>query len=136
MNLVFTFLSLFLLMLISAFFSGSETALSALTRVQLLKLRRDKSRSCQAIVGFLDEPRRLLITVLFGNILVNMAFVSITGALIYDRIFGGNNPVLAYVTAILIETLINANCSYHLPLKTTSSHSSALFYQKCNHTKN
>jgi len=100
------FIGLGLLMLCSAFFSGSETALSALTRAQLQRIRRKSKGGNSAIIRFMDEPRRLFITVLFGNTLVNMAFITITGALIYDEIFHGKHPVAAYVTAILLETLI------------------------------
>jgi len=73
---------------------------------QIQRLKQDKKKSSQAIIRFLDEPRRLFITVLFGNTLVNMAFVSIAGALIYNDIFRGKYPVLAYLTAILVETLL------------------------------
>jgi len=94
------------LMMCSFFFSGSETALSALTKVQLQKYREDKKKSSASIVKFLDNPRRLFITVLFGNILVNMAFVSITGSLIYNILFKGQNPGLAYVVAIAAQTFV------------------------------
>ncbi len=93
-----------LLMLCSAFFSGSETALSALTRTQIQRMRRERKKRSSAVVRFLDDPRRLFITVLFGNTLVNMAFITVTGALIYDDLFQGRNPGAAYVVAILIET--------------------------------
>lgn len=93
-------------MIASAFFSGSETALSALTRTQIQRMRRDRKRGSLAVVRFLDEPRRLFITVLFGNTLVNMAFVSIMGALIYDDFFKGRNPGSAYIVAILLETTV------------------------------
>lgn len=93
-------------MLCSAFFSGTETALSALTRAQIEGMRQDQKWGSSAVVRFLDEPRRLFITVLFGNTLVNMAFISVMGALIYDDIFKGRNPGTAYVVAILLETSI------------------------------
>jgi len=90
----------------SSFFSGSETALSALTKAQIQRMRKVKKKSCVAIVKFLDEPRRLFITVLFGNTLVNMAFVSITGSLIFDQLFKGESVVIASLVAILVQTLI------------------------------
>ncbi len=99
-------LGLFFLLLCSSFFSGSETALSALTFPQVQRLKQEKKNSSRAITNFLDEPRRLFITVLFGNTLVNMAFISISGSLIYNEIFHGRNPVLAYITAIFLETLL------------------------------
>ncbi len=93
-----------LLMLCSAFFSGSETALSALTRTQIQRMRRERKKRSSPVVRFLDDPRRLFITVLFGNTLVNMAFVTVTGALIYDDLFRGRHPGAAYLVAIIIET--------------------------------
>jgi len=105
-NLIFYLIVLGLLMLCSGFFSGSETALSALTRTQIQRMRRERKKGSSAVVRFLDEPRRLFITVLFGNTLVNMAFVSIMATLIYDELFKGVNPGTAYVVAILLETTI------------------------------
>ena len=61
------------LLVLSGFFSGSETALCALTRVQIERLRLEKG-SASAIVNFVDNPRRLFITVLLGNNLVNVSF--------------------------------------------------------------
>ena len=61
------------LLILSGFFSGSETALCALTRVQIEKIRL-KRGTASAIVNFVDNPRRLFITVLFGNNLVNVTF--------------------------------------------------------------
>ena len=69
------FIGIGLLLLCSSFFSGSETALTALTMTQIQRIRGDKKKSSRAIIHFLDEPRRLFITVLFGNTLVNMAFI-------------------------------------------------------------
>jgi putative hemolysin len=94
------------LMVCSSFFSGSETALTALSKVATQRIKGDEKKTSQYIINFLDEPRRLFITVLFGNTLVNMAFVSITGSLIFNNLFRGENPVLAYIVAILIETII------------------------------
>lgn len=95
-----------LLMVFSSFFSGSETAMTALSKVETQRIKGDRKKTSQYIVKFLDEPRRLFITVLFGNTLVNMAFVSITGSLIFHNLFQGENPGMAYVVAILIETII------------------------------
>ena len=61
------------LLVFSGFFSGSETALCALTQVQIERLRVEKG-TASAIVNFVDNPRRLFITVLLGNNLVNVTF--------------------------------------------------------------
>jgi CBS domain containing-hemolysin-like protein len=90
----------------SSFFSGSETAMTALSKGQVQRIRGDGEKSSSTIIRFLDEPRRLFITVLFGNTLVNMAFISITGSLIFHNLFKQKNLGLAYVVAILVETLL------------------------------
>jgi len=90
----------------SSFFSGSETALTALSKVETQRIKGDNRKNSRYIVKFLDEPRRLFITVLFGNTLVNMAFVSITGSFVFNNLFKRQNPGLAYIVAILIQTII------------------------------
>jgi CBS domain containing-hemolysin-like protein len=65
------------LLLLSAFWSGSETALTALSRINLARIRRVGGRGADAIVALLDRPGRLLVTVLFGNTLVNIWAASV-----------------------------------------------------------
>ena len=57
----------------SAFFSGSETALFSLTRLDLQRLRRERHPKSETLHALLDEPRRLIISILCGNELVNIA---------------------------------------------------------------
>ncbi|MGI9493981.1 MAG: hemolysin family protein [Geminicoccaceae bacterium] len=57
----------------SAFFSGSETALFSLSRLDLQKLRRERHAKSETLHALLDEPRRLIISILCGNELVNIA---------------------------------------------------------------
>lgn len=57
----------------SAFFSGSETALFSLSRLDLQKLRRERHRHSETLHALLDQPRRLIISILAGNELVNVA---------------------------------------------------------------
>ena len=57
----------------SAFFSGSETALFSLSRMDLQKLRRERHPQSENIHELLDQPRRLIISILCGNELVNVA---------------------------------------------------------------
>ena len=57
----------------SAFFSGSETALFSLRRIDLQKLRSSPNPHSESIHAMLDEPRRLIVSLLCGNELVNIA---------------------------------------------------------------
>jgi len=57
----------------SAFFSGSETALFSLTRFDLQKLSRSNHAAADSLQNLLDQPRRLIVSILCGNELVNIA---------------------------------------------------------------
>jgi CBS domain containing-hemolysin-like protein len=71
-------LSMTILLLLSAFFSGTETALFSLTREQVKRLR-ERGRHEEGILSLLaDNPSGLLITILFGNIVVNILFFSLS----------------------------------------------------------
>ena len=62
-----------MLLICSAFFSGSETALFSLSRLDLQKLRRERNRHSETLHALLDQPRRLIMSILCGNELVNIA---------------------------------------------------------------
>ena len=72
-ELVIRVLFQILLLVMSAFFSGSETALFSLSRLDLQKLRTSRNPGSEKIHALLDEPRRLIISILCGNELVNIA---------------------------------------------------------------
>ena len=57
----------------SAFFSMSETALFSLSRVHLQRLRRRRHPQSETLHALLDHPRRLIISILCGNELINIA---------------------------------------------------------------
>jgi putative hemolysin len=71
------------LLLCSAFFSSSETALFSLSRLDLQQLRREQNPRSETIHELLDQPRKLIISILSGNELVNIAAaVNMTSILI------------------------------------------------------
>ncbi len=73
-----------LLFCCSAFFSGSETALFSLSRLDLQKLRRERHPQSETLHALLDQPRRLIISILCGNELVNIAATAnLAGILVY-----------------------------------------------------
>jgi CBS domain containing-hemolysin-like protein len=71
------------LLLGSAFFSSSETALFSLSNVDLEQLRRKRHPRADQIHDLLGQPRRLIISILCGNELINIAAAAnMTGILI------------------------------------------------------
>jgi CBS domain containing-hemolysin-like protein len=89
----------------SAFFSGSETALFSLSRLDLQRLRRERNRHTETLHALLDQPRRLIISILCGNELVNIAAAAnMTGILVtlYGAERAGWISVLVMVPLLLL----------------------------------
>lgn len=77
LTLIISFAALFLF---SGFFSASETALTAITKVRLRQLRKSKNTRDRILIYLLDNPSRMLTTLLVGNNIVNIWATSIATA--------------------------------------------------------
>jgi Mg2+/Co2+ transporter CorB len=89
---------LVLLLLLSAFFSGSETALMSLNRYRLRHKARAGHRGARLAETLLKRPDRLIGLILLGNNLVNFSAASLV-ALISLKI--GGQPAVAVGTLLL-----------------------------------
>lgn len=79
-----TFLQIVLLMLLlglSAFFSSTETALFSLNKVRILHMAEEGNKKAQQIMKMLEEPNRLISTILIGNNIVNIGASAIATSL-------------------------------------------------------
>ena len=92
------FIILLVLLLCSAFFSGSETSMMAINRYRLNALVRKGNRSAKLVNNLLGKVDKLLGSILFGNTLVNVAAAALANIIIL-RLFGQND------WAILLGTL-------------------------------
>jgi CBS domain containing-hemolysin-like protein len=104
-------------MLLSAFFSSSETSLFSLNQVQLEQMRQDGNPRLKLIRQMLSQPRRLIVTILIGNELVNVA-ASVISAAAVIHVLGPENkwvnlfvmvPVLLLFGEITPKTLAIRN---------------------------
>ncbi|MBU1120882.1 MAG: hemolysin family protein [archaeon] len=66
------------LLILSGFFSSVETALISLSRVRVKRLLKKGSRSAELLNEFKQNPHKILITILVGNNVVNVAAAAIT----------------------------------------------------------
>jgi magnesium and cobalt exporter, CNNM family len=66
-------LALVVLLALSGFFSGSETALLSLDKLRVRFLEQKERRGADKLARLLDDPDRLLSGILVGNNLVNIA---------------------------------------------------------------
>lgn len=89
------------LLVLSAFFSGSETALTAASRGKL-RARADKgSKGAEQALQITEDNERLIGSVLLGNNLVNILAASLATAL-FTRLFGESGVALATLVMTLL----------------------------------
>ncbi len=81
------FITLFILILLSGFFSGSETALMTLNRYRLKSLADKGHRGARLATNLLKRPDRLLGLILLGNNIVNI-FAATIATVIALRLYG------------------------------------------------
>jgi magnesium and cobalt exporter, CNNM family len=94
---------LLLLIALSAFFSGSETALFSLSRARLLSYRNDPRKVRQAIVALLDSYQKTLIVIIMGNMFVNIGISLINNQLIKAI---GLGSIMTAVISIFIAVVV------------------------------
>ncbi len=97
------FFILFVLILISAFFSGSETALVSLNRYKLKYLSKSGHKGAKLAYELLQRPDRLIGLILIFNNFVNI-LASAIATIIGLRIFGESG--IAYATGLLTLVIL------------------------------
>lgn len=90
-----------LLLMLSAFFSGSETALTAASRGKLRSQADKGNRGAKSALDVTEDTERLIGAVLLGNNLVNILAASLATAL-FTRLFGDSGVALATLVMTLL----------------------------------
>ena len=100
-------LIIIILILLSAFLSGSEVAIFGLSNSQKKKLKEENNKNSERILKLLSEPKKLLATILIGNNLVNVAIVIISSLILKD-VFSNYSfsPILKFVIQVILVTFL------------------------------
>lgn len=105
---------------LSAFFSGSEIALSSLDKLTLKRLIKEKGKKGYQVEFLLTKPSRWLITILIGNNFVNIAAASLATLLVQEvvkgtagQVVGIATGVMTFVILIFGEILPKSYCQHH-----------------------
>jgi CBS domain containing-hemolysin-like protein len=104
-DMIFRIALQILLLCASAFFSGSETALFSLSRLDLQQLRRERNPRFDTLQSLLERPRQLIISILCGNEIINVAAAAnMTSILVtlYGAEVAGILNILVMVTLLLL----------------------------------
>ena len=97
-----------LLLFCSAFFSGTETALFSLSREQIKGLRAQGHQVERMLLLLTDNPSGLLVAILFGNLVVNILFFSMSAvvSLHIGQRYGDWWQALVGVVVLLVVILV------------------------------
>ena len=95
------FSTLVVLILLSGFFSGSETALMTLNRYRLKSLADKGHRGAKLAIKLLSRPDRLLGLILLGNNIVNI-FAATIATVIALRLYGEIGLVVAPIALAFV----------------------------------
>ena len=102
------YLVLFIIcLLLSAFFSSSETAFVALQRIRMEHLIENNVKGAKRVARMIQRPEKLLSTILLGNNFVNVAAAAL-GTVIAVELWGQRWGVLIATVAVTILILIFA----------------------------
>lgn len=94
---------LVVLIVLSAFFSMSETALTSISKIRLRTMIDENIKNAKLIQSVLEEPGKLLSAILIGNNLVNIGASSLATAIIVDK-YGSKGVGIA--TAVLTIVIL------------------------------
>ncbi|MDH4198878.1 MAG: hemolysin family protein [Spirochaetia bacterium] len=95
---------LLFLLVVSAFFSGAETAIFSLSHARILRIRESKNKKLIYLKNLLTNPEMVLSVILLGNLSVNI-FFSDTAHLFLGKYFSGRQGdivILIIITSVLL----------------------------------
>ncbi len=102
-EILLTVIAVVVLLGLSGFFSGSETALTAVSRARMHALELEGNKRAGLVNSLLSAPERIIGTVLLGNNLVNILASSLTTSLLIG-LFG--EVGVAYATIVLTMLVV------------------------------
>ena len=97
--------AIFILLLMSALFSGSETALTAASRARMHKLENDGDRRARRLNQLIRDRETLIGAILVGNNLVNILATTLASGL-FASWFGVGGVAIAVATATMTVLII------------------------------
>ena len=124
-------LALFFLVLLSAFLSGSETAITATSKARIVSKIKKGSRRADYVLKILNQKNSVISSLLLSNNLVNILATSLATAFFYD-LFGirgifYSTLLMTFVLVIFAEVLPKTY-SIDKPTRTALKISPIIFY--------
>ena len=97
-DLIINLSFIFVLLLLSGFFSGSETGLTGASKAKIYKLKNEGNKKANKVIALREDKENLIGAILFGNNVVNILASSMTAGVMI-KIFGDEG--ILYATVIM-----------------------------------
>ncbi len=97
-----TLITILILIGLSAFFSGSETALTAASRARIHQLEKDGDKRAGLVSKLISDRERLIGSILLGNNLVNILASALATALFIDLFGPSGVPIATALMTVLV----------------------------------
>ena len=91
--------------ILSAYFSATETAFSSLNKTRIKTLAEKENKKAILVEKLSDKYEKLLSTILIGNNIVNIAVASI-GTLLFTELLKGNADLGATVSTVVVTVIV------------------------------
>ena len=102
-------ISLFVLLLMSAYFSATETAFSSLNRSRVKAMAEDGNKKAKKVIKLSDDFDRLISAVLIGNTLVNILAASLATVL-FVKLFNNWGPLISIAVMTVLVLIFGEVC--------------------------
>lgn len=97
-SLSYNLFLIFILLLLSAFFSLAEGSLFSLGRHHRESLRKEGEKTSNLIEKLLSEPYKLIITILFADEVANVAYSSVIGITVKNLLDGYTEKAIIFIS--------------------------------------
>lgn len=94
---------LIILLVLSAFFSSAETALTTVNRIRIRSLADEGNKNAKTVLKITDDSGKMLSAILIGNNIVNLSAASLTTSLAYS--LGGSTVAIANAALTIVILL-------------------------------
>lgn len=101
-TLILTGIVIVVLLAVSGFFSGSETALTAVSRGRMHQLEKDGSRAAHDVNALVADRENLIGSILLGNTFINILASSLATAVLSATLGENTVPVTTAAMTVLI----------------------------------
>lgn len=93
---------LFILLLLSGFFSSAETALTTVNKIRMRSLAEEGNKRARTVLDITEDSGKMLSAILIGNNIVNLSAASLTTSLAYS--LGGS--AVAFASGLLTVLIL------------------------------